>query len=124
MPRILVADDDPAQLELRKLVLEAAGHEVHLAYSPKQAVRDLRERGADLVILDLRFPNEKGAPDSQEGLALIRGIHEVAGGTPVLVLSGWPADIEGEPEEKLVRMVLMKPVKPTALMQIVRDLLS
>jgi len=124
MPRILVADDDPVQLELRRLVLEAAGHDVHLAYSPKQAVRDLRELGADLVILDLRFPNEDGTPDSREGLALIRGIHEVAGGTPVLVLSGWPADIEGEPEEKLVRLVLMKPVKPTALMQIVRELLG
>lgn len=124
MPRILVADDDPVQLELRKLILEAEGHEVRLAYSAKQAVRDLRERAADLVILDLRFPNAKGTPDSREGLALIRGIHEVSGETPVLVLSGWPADIEGQPEEKLVRMVLMKPVKPMVLTRIVRELLG
>lgn len=124
MPRILVADDDPVQLELRKLILEAEGHEVRLAYSAKQAVRDLRERPADLVILDLRFPNAKGTPDSREGLALIRGIHEVSSETPVLVLSGWPADIEGQPEEKLVRMVLMKPVKPMVLTRIVRELLG
>jgi CheY-like chemotaxis protein len=123
MPRILVADDDLVQLELRKLLLEAAGHEVSLAFSTKQAVNHLRERGADLVILDLRFPNEHGMPDSQEGLALIRGIHAVGAGTPMVVLSGWPADIEGEPEEKLVRCILMKPVKPSALVDSVRELL-
>jgi len=123
MPRILVADDDPVQLELRKMLLEAAGHQVSLAYSAKQAISHLREFGADLVILDLRFPNEEGEPDSREGLALIRGIHDVGRGAPMMVLSGWTEDIDGQPEEKLVNCVLLKPVKPSALMQAVRDLL-
>ncbi|MBS1854898.1 MAG: response regulator [Acidobacteria bacterium] len=124
MPRILVADDDAVQLDLRKLLLEAAGHEVYLAYSARTALRTLRERGADLVILDLRFPNAEGRPDAREGLALIRGIHEAGAAVPVLVLSGWPEDIDGQPERKLVRRVLTKPVKPSALMQVVRDILS
>ena len=123
MPRILVADDDPVQLELRKMLLEAAGHEVSLALSIKAAVRRVREHGADLVILDLRFPNDDGIPDAREGLALIRGIHDAQPATPMMVLSGWTDDIEGLPEEQLVRRVLLKPVKPSALMQAIRELL-
>src|SRR5690349_1147727 len=123
MPRILVADDDPVQLDLRKTLLEAAGHEVSLAFSAQQAVRRMREHGADLVILDLRFPNAKGQPDAQEGLALIRGIHDARPATPMMVLSGWTEDIEGAPEERLVTRVLLKPVKPAALMQAIQELL-
>src|SRR5260370_25099797 len=63
MPRILVADDDPVQLDLRKLLLETEGHVVSLASSTVEAVRHLREQGADLVIMDLRFPNADGTPD-------------------------------------------------------------
>jgi CheY-like chemotaxis protein len=122
MPRILVADDDPVQLELRKMLLEAAGHEVSLALSTQQAVR-MCEQGADLVILDLRFPNAEGRPDAREGLALIRGIHHARPATPMMVLSGWTEDIEGLPEERLVQRVLLKPVKPSALMQAIRELL-
>ena len=123
MPRILVADDDPVQLELRKMLLEAAGHEVSLALSTQQAVRRMRDQGADLVILDLRFPNAEGEPDAREGLALIRGIRDARPATPMMVLSGWTEDIEGLPEELLVQRVLLKPVKPSALMQAVRELL-
>ena len=123
MPRILVADDDPVQLELRKMLLEAAGHEVSLALSTQQAVRRMRDQGADLVILDLRFPNAEGEPDAREGLALIRGIRDAGSATPMMVLSGWTEDIEGLPEELLVQRVLLKPVKPSALMQAVRELL-
>jgi CheY-like chemotaxis protein len=123
MPRILVADDDAVQLELRKLLLQAAGHEVYLAYSAKQTLRRLSEHGADLIMLDLRFPNAKGNPDRLEGLKLIRQIHQDFAGTPMLVLSGWPDDIDGTPEERMVARVLVKPVKPSALIQAVREIL-
>ena len=105
------------------MLLEAAGHEVYLACSATQVVRRLHEAGADLVILDLRFPNAKGVPDSREGLALIRSIHD-AGGTPMLVLCGWPEDLDGQPEERMVRRVMLKPVKAAALVQAVREILS
>jgi len=124
MPRILVADDDPVQLELRKMLLEAAGHEVLLAYSAPQVMRHLRERGADLVIMDLRFPNPDGEPDSREGLALIRQVHDACASAPIVLLSGWTEDIDGQPEEKLVQRVLLKPVKPAALTKAVQELLS
>src|SRR6267154_2579414 len=109
MARILVADDDPVQLNLRKIVLEAAGHEVSLAIDPTVALQEL-ERGWDLLIMDLRFLNSAGRPDTREGLALIRRIRERGSVVPVVVLSGCPDDLYGQPEEKIVSRVMGKPV--------------
>jgi len=124
MPRILVADDDAVQLELRRLLLEAAGHRVDLAYSASQAIRCLQAQPADLIILDLRFPNADGAPDCREGIALIRRVRALTREMPMLVLSGWPADLDAQPEAKLVSRVMLKPVKPADLLRAVRELIA
>ena len=66
---------------------------------------------ADLVIMDLRFPNATGEPDAGEGMELIRRIRELGCVMPVIVLSGWPEDLYGQPEERMVSRILLKPVK-------------
>ena len=108
MCRILVADDNWQQLELRKLLLEAVGHQVAVAWSVKETMRQVELGQAELVIMDLRFPNAAGEPDSSEGMALIRRIRESGCGVPVIVLSGWPQVYgspknRGEPSVKPVR---------------------
>jgi CheY-like chemotaxis protein len=120
--RILVADDDRQQLDLHKLLLEMAGHEVDLALDSLETIRHLEEGHADLVIMDLRFPNASGTPDSAEGLALIRRIRDTGCRAPVIVLSGWPDDLYGQPEEQLVSRIMVKPVKPAALMEAIQAL--
>ncbi len=122
MCRILVADDDQQQLDLRKLLLEQAGHEVDLALDALETMRHLEHGQADLIIMDLRFPNASGVPDSAEGLALIRRIRDVGCRAPVIVLSGWPIDLYGQPEEQLVSRIMVKPVKPADLMETIQDL--
>jgi CheY-like chemotaxis protein len=124
VPRILVADDDPLQLDLRKAVLEFAGHQVDSAFSVVSALRHLEGHLIDLVIMDLRFPNETGEPDSAEGMALIRRIRELGCAAPVIVLSGWPEDIYGQPEERMVSRIVMKPVMTAALLAIVSELIA
>src|SRR5579863_7445214 len=109
MSRILVADDDPAQLDVRRLMLQASGYDVLLAMEPSDALAQLK-RGCDLLIMDLRFLNCAGVPDPREGLALIRRIRELGNEVPVVVLSGWPDDLYGSPEEKMVSRVMLKPV--------------
>src|SRR6185437_2021538 len=64
MACILVAEDDPVQAELRRCVLERAGHQVRVAADRDAALGYLET--ADVVLMDLRFP----ALD--DGLALIR----------------------------------------------------
>jgi len=124
MSRILVVDDDAVQLDLRKQLLEVAGYQVETALSAQQTERRLERAPADLVILDLRFPNALGEPDAQEGLALIRRIRDLGCSVPVIVLSGWPDDLYGEPEERLVSCILVKPVKTREFLDAIRGLLT
>ena len=87
MARILISDDDAIQLDLRKQLLEIAGYEVDVAFSAYQTVHHIQRRQPDLVIVDLRLPNERGEADPNEGLALIRRIREIGCRIPLLVLS-------------------------------------
>jgi CheY-like chemotaxis protein len=121
MSRILVADDDAVQLNLRRQVLEAAGHEVVLALEPSGAIEQL-DRGWDLLIMDLRFLNCAGVADAREGLALIRRIRELGSKVPVVVLSGWPEDLYGRPEERMVSRVMVKPVPARDLLAAIAEL--
>ncbi|MBZ5577503.1 MAG: response regulator [Acidobacteriia bacterium] len=120
MARILVADDDSRQLELRARLLEASGHQVDVAFSPSEAMRQLGS--AEVVIMDLRFPNAQGQPDAAEGLKLIRQIRATGCRAPVIVISGWPEDLESSPEAQLVSRVMVKPVGMAALLAAVAEL--
>jgi CheY-like chemotaxis protein len=124
VPRILVADDDPIQLDLRKTVLEIAGHHVDIALSAFAVIRHMQNHRADLVIMDLRFPNALGEPDAGEGIALIRRIRELGFAIPVIVLSGWPEDLYGQPEEAMVSRILLKPVMTMKLLTAIRELVG
>jgi len=124
MSRILVADDDVIQLDLRRQLLEIDGYQVDIAFTAAQTVHLLEKRPPDLLIVDLRLPNQNGEADAREGLALIRRIREIALRVPILVLSGWPEDIYGQPEEQLVTRVLLKPVKTREFLQTIRGLLT
>jgi len=123
MYRILAADDDPLQLDLRKTVLESDGHTVVTALSVRATTRELERSKVDLVVMDLRFPNVQGQGDCREGMRLIRNIRELDGGVPIIVLSGWPEDLQGQPEEKMVSRVLLKPVAPRDLLAVAREFL-
>ncbi len=124
MPLILIADDDPAQLNLRKMVLEMAGHQVAVALDPRETLRQIERHAPDLVIMDLRFLNPEGESDAREGMALIRRIRERNCRAPVLVLSGWPEEIYGQPEEKMVSRVMVKPVATPDLLRAIDELVG
>ena len=81
MARILVVEDDTSQLEIRKLVLEHAGHEVVSAQDAAEALE--RWHGCPIVVMDLRIP------EPEDGLRLI---HEIAGRARIIVLSGGTVD--------------------------------
>jgi DNA-binding response OmpR family regulator len=124
MCRILVVEDDLAQLGLRKSLLEGAGHEVAVAFTPDDALRQTANGWAQILVVDLRYLNAAGEQDSREGLALIRGIREQGCQSPVIVLSGWPEDLYGEPEERMVSRVMVKPVPARELLDAVETLVG
>lgn len=75
-------------------------------------------------MMDLRFPNAAGQPDSREGMALIRRIREAGYRLPVVVLSGWPEDLYGEPEGAMVSRIMVKPVGIHLLLETIAKLTS
>ncbi|MGD0775288.1 MAG: response regulator [Candidatus Solibacter sp.] len=124
MSRILLADDDAVQLDLHKQILEIAGYQVETALTASRTVRCIEKAPPDLTIMDLRFPNALGESDPREGMALIRRIRHLGYRAPVIVLSGWPADLYGQPEERLVSCILLKPVSIRELLHAIRGLLA
>ena len=120
MARILLADDDTPQLQLRARLLEAGGHEVSLAGHISAVIPYLAT--SQVVIIDLRFPNSQGQPDAAEGLKLIRQIRESGCRAPVIVISGWPEDLSGTPEERMVSRVMQKPVAIESLLGAIAEL--
>ena len=58
--RILVVDDEPDLLELVRLTLDQAGHQVETAASGREALEALRRHRPDLLILDLMLPDVSG----------------------------------------------------------------
>ena len=81
MARILVVEDDASQLEIRKQILENAGHQVVTAQDASEALE--RWQGCPMVVMDLRIP------ESEDGLRLIEAI---AGQARIIVLSGGQMD--------------------------------
>ncbi|MBE7462389.1 MAG: response regulator [Planctomycetes bacterium] len=86
--QVLLVEDDPAQLETYKQMLggyEEDVFEVTPARTLADAVRQMRERGFDVVLLDLTLPDSRG-------LDTVSAVQEVAPHLPILVLTGWDAD--------------------------------
>jgi len=81
MARILVVEDDAIQLEMRKQILEHAGHQVMAAQNASEALEQWT--GCPIVVMDLRIP------EHEDGLRLIRAI---GGAARIIVLSGGELD--------------------------------
>jgi len=79
--RVLLVDDDPAQLRLLSSVLEADSWQVLQADSGEAAIRRLEEApDVDVILTDLKMPG-------MDGLALVQGVHERWPEIPIIILT-------------------------------------
>jgi two-component system response regulator PilR (NtrC family) len=67
---ILIVDDEQSMREFLSICLRRAGHETAAAPSGKRALELLRDRHFDIVLTDLRMPDE---PDGLGLLKVIKG---------------------------------------------------
>jgi two-component system response regulator HydG len=81
-PRLLVVDDDRAILTLVGTVALAEGFDVATTVSGEDAMRQLRHRPADLVLLDLRMPGVTG-------LDVLRSIRDINARCKVILMTGY-----------------------------------
>ncbi|HEY0995864.1 MAG TPA: response regulator [Gemmatimonadaceae bacterium] len=60
MPRILVVEDNPANMKLASFLLESAGHEVLAATSAEAGVGLARAERPSLILMDIQLPGMDG----------------------------------------------------------------
>lgn len=116
-PRVLLVDDDEYVHRIVRRTLAFVPAEVEATDSGAAAIRSAREKRYDLVLLDLGLPDTDGWTVLEE-LRRIPALHA----TPVVVVSG----LVGYPSGRAatVAAYLVKPIRTTELLRVVRALLS
>lgn len=128
MKRVYVVDDDKDIVESISIVLESDGYEVGAQHDDKNVVANVTEFGADLVILDVMFPEDPGA-----GFELARALKsdERTSRVPILMLSainetgiyvGSFSNRDRDSSWLPVQDFVEKPISPKALLAKVESL--
>lgn len=82
--RILVVDDEEANLALLEAILEGTGGEIRTLDDSRQVEQVFAEFEPDIVLLDLHMPE----PDGLELLRRLRSARNALGYLPVIMLTG------------------------------------
>ncbi|NOU35382.1 MAG: response regulator [Kiritimatiellaceae bacterium] len=121
MAHILVIEDDESVCRLFGQFLEGEGFTVSQASNGKEGLALLKQQKPDLVITDIMMPE-------MDGLEVIRNLRHQHAGLPVIAISGGmkTASVNFLPHAKKfgADCVFEKPVSLTALLAVVRKLLS
>ena len=114
---ILVVDDNVDAAEILGMVLETAGHTVHLEHTPLQALEYVQVAVPDVCVLDIGLPEMSGTELARR----LRQMPSMAGST-LIGLTGY-----GQPQDhEASRLVgfshhLVKPVDVAHLMALLAD---
>jgi len=81
MSKILVIDDEQGIRYLLDTLLSRKGYEVVLAENGRKGLELFRREHPDVVVLDLKMPE-------MDGLTVLRQIHGLEPGKPVIILTG------------------------------------
>lgn len=101
--KLLLADDDADQLELRALALTKAGFSVATALDEKSALRIAGEQRPAVAVVDLRMPTQDA------GLRVIKGLKKLDPEMRIILLSGVdPKSLVALPEWALVEHSIIK----------------
>jgi DNA-binding response OmpR family regulator len=113
--KVLVAEDDQDQLELRSLLLSQSGFEAIPARDSATALRAAVDQRPDCAVVDLRLPAE------EQGLGLIRALKGLDAAMRIIVLTGMgAARFKCLPEHALVDEVIVKGSSSSRLIETIR----
>jgi len=112
---VLVVDDYDQIRNLLRRILQGAGYEVSEASDGRQAMNRLREKAADLLIIDLIMPE-------QEGLETIRSLKSERTDLKIIAMSG--GEYLPIAEKFGADATLPKPLRPEEVLEAVRRLLG
>ena len=81
---ILIADDEDTFRQSTAYLLQERGYRCDCASNGTEALRLFRENEYDLLVADIKMPGN-------DDLNLVRRAQEVTGGTPVILVTGYPS---------------------------------
>jgi DNA-binding NtrC family response regulator len=85
--KILICDDQQEILDAIKLVCSAEGMQCSTIYSPDEVLPKLAEEEFDLLLMDMNYHQDRTG--GQEGLNLLRTVHQSDPSLPVVVMTAW-----------------------------------
>lgn len=113
MSRILVVDDEPADLGLVRRALEKLDHEVITASTVKDALKLVRSKQPDVAVLDVMLPDGNG-------LDMLKSIHTTDGRLPVIFVTSSSESATAIQAMKLGALdYLVKPIDVVELRKVV-----
>ncbi len=102
--KLLVVDDEEEVLDLVRDMLEMAGHHVIAVHDGERAIQLIEQAEFDMVFTDLGMPGING-------WIIAKKVKEAHPGVPVVLLTGWGAQYEGQNlKSQGIDLVLPKPV--------------
>ena len=118
MPRILIAEDDPAVQRFVMRALTHRGHDVTVVDDGLAALEALRERAFDLLLTDIVMPG-------LDGIALALKVSKDHPDLPILLMTGYAAERQRAHNlEELVHRVIAKPFSLKEVCRLVDEALG
>src|ERR671917_334725 len=119
MPRVLIADDQPAVIEALRLLLKGEGFETRAVASPTDAAEALSRQSFDVALIDLNYTRD--TTSGQEGLDLLARLREADPSLPVVVMTAWGSvELAVEAVRRGARDFVQKPWENARLLTVLR----
>jgi CheY-like chemotaxis protein len=116
--RILLVEDDDDTREFLRVALESAGATVDAVTSAAEARRELSGEAADILISDIRMPEE-------DGYSLIQSLRSAGMSTPAIALTALARREDAEAAYAAgFQLHLAKPIDTAGLIEAVANLVQ
>ena len=115
MARVLIVDDEPADLILLRNIVEASGHEVYVAHDGEKAFKTYLGQSIEIVITDLDMPGV-------DGLELIEALRALYPEARIIAVSGKGQTLLDEAKRTGAFMVFSKPIDAHELVEALEKL--
>ena len=118
MQQLLIVEDDIAFCKMLETFLKKKGYEIHTAFSGAEAVRLIQEKPLNLIITDVRLPD-------QDGLSLLQEAKSKLPATPVILMTGYAeVNMAVSAMKEGAFDYISKPVRPDELLKLINNALN
>jgi two-component system, cell cycle response regulator DivK len=108
---ILIVDDNPMNLKVARVLLQAEGYEVHIAANAAEALTTLQTFRPRLILMDLQMPG-------MDGYALTRQLKADPATSDIVILAVTAYAMKGDEQkayEAGCQMYITKPINTRSL---------